>query len=361
MGGKLIRRVIALLREFDLSLNSSGQAVWSLKSGPVYTPNKSSHILIAVSGGLDSTALATLIAKYGTRLGVKERIRFVHVNHQWRANQSNEDQRFVERLGKKLGVKVLVRKVSPPSRTQQGESISWEADARQKRREAFKQWLRDFPGVLLTAHQAEDLAETVLWRVCTGAAGSNGAGIRVVHLDSEAGITSLRPFLSTRRAELQEFLEEEGQTWRIDSTNSDPRFLRARMRARLMPELEAVFPKAVLHLSEWALSLQRSSGVSGTQSSFSYYRGQSEGVQAIALEMASGLLSSGIRLRRAHWLELASKVTQKNWTGTIELPGGWAWVRRAKAKQSTRESAVKKRSHSDSNKSKKRTKIKVPE
>lgn len=222
VGGRLIRILVSSLRKNGIGLPLA------------------SHILCACSGGADSTALALLLVKYGRRVGAPERISLLHVNHGWRGTESDRDEQFVVRLGRKLGVPVIVHRL----REKPSKGDSWEAHARGLRKSIFleesrKHSIDGLAALVFTGHQADDQAETRLWRLFTGAFQTLGEGILARH-----GI-EVRPLLGVRRSELIAFLKEERQRWREDSSNRDPRFLRAQMRKELMPVIEALFPKAI--------------------------------------------------------------------------------------------------------------------
>ncbi len=216
MGGTLIRVLISELKKMELGLPLT------------------SHILCACSGGADSVALAVLLARYGRRVGGHDRITLLHVNHGWRGRASDADERFVIQLAKKLGISVKVVRL----KEKPGKGDSWEAHARSLRKKVFIEEAGK-TGIVFTAHQADDQAETRLWRLFTGAFHQLGQGILVRH-----GV-EVRPLLGVRRTELVAFLKEERQKWREDSSNQDPRFLRARMRKELMPKIEELFPSAI--------------------------------------------------------------------------------------------------------------------
>jgi tRNA(Ile)-lysidine synthase len=240
VGGKLIRQVVRFFRDQKIAI-----------------PIKTSHILIASSGGPDSTALAHLLIKYGRRVVATDRIELLHVNHGWRGAESDQDEAFVLEFARRMGVKSTAIRVDSPhqegtsaDRSPYARSRSWEEVARTLRKDVFTRWARERGAWILTAHQKDDLAETVLWRLLTGAAQTQGGGIALRH-----GV-ELRPLLDIRKKELLSYLEEEAQSWRSDSTNDEDRFLRARMRKRLFPELEAIFPKAVENLARLGLDAQ---------------------------------------------------------------------------------------------------------
>lgn len=294
-GGRLIRKVIGFLRQKGLELPLPA--------------TKDSHILCAVSGGSDSIALAHLLIKYGRKVVSTKKIILVHVNHGWRGKDSDDDARFVRAFARQHGVKAVVYKVRQP-RVPEGES--WENAARRSRKRIFKKAMAKYGAShVLTAHQADDLAETLLWRIFTGAAQTHGGGIRAIEQHE------VRPLLPFRKGELKEFLREEEQAWREDVTNEQGRFLRSQMRLELMPSIERLFPRAVEHLVELALAVQRAETPS-----------DSTPVVTQAVETLLGQL--GIRGRRAHFefikgrqLGQGTHRSQTQQSGEVHLPQGW--------------------------------------
>src|SRR5690606_27803608 len=87
-------------------------------------------------------------------------------------------------------------------------------------------------------HTADDQAETVLHHVLRGTGLAGLAGIRPTRLLSPA-VTLIRPLLDVSRAEILAYLRAEGQPYRDDEHNLEPRFLRSRIRHQLLPLLEA--------------------------------------------------------------------------------------------------------------------------
>lgn len=292
VGGFLIRGLIGHLKRHEVAL-------------PI-----SSYILIATSGGSDSTALAHLIAKYGRRVGGRAAIKLLHVNHGWRGAESDADAAFVRRLGKELGVKTKV--VNAKTKPLKGES--WEDAARRVRKSVFaKEAGKD--GVVLTAHTADDLAETVLWRVFTGSAGSHGGGILV--RDGER----VRPFLTFRKEQLRAYLREEGQEWREDRTNHEGRFLRSKMRQELMPLIEALFPRAIDHLVALGLSAQRRAATGSGAAE------KARGGMVGAMDDLMGVIQAqGLRLRRTQWVEI-EKFLLSEGARELHLPSGYRLLR----------------------------------
>lgn len=302
-GGQLIRDAIGLLRDHGVRL-------------PI------AHILIAVSGGLDSMALAHLLIRYGRRVGDSKNIRILHINHGWRGAESDADARFVRKAAKDWAVPLSVHKLRPPSANKAvpsgASSGSWEELARAQRKRIFDHY-KERGWTVFTAHHADDLAETVLWRIFTGNQETHGAGIAVQH-DSE-----IRPLLRSKKAQLRKFLEEEGVLWREDVTNTEGRFLRSKMRLELIPVLERLFPRAKEHLTRAALNSQKPK----TSEAKSETKASSNELDLLA----PGILVSaaGLRLRSAQWKILKRHLLERgkdseNWSGEVHLPGGWRLI-----------------------------------
>jgi tRNA(Ile)-lysidine synthase len=247
---------------------------------------------------MDSTALALLLTRYGRRISPLPSITWIHINHGWRGAESDADQAWVEALARMQGVECLSFRLGPtPSRG------SPEQVARDQRSEIFERLALERGARVLTAHHADDLAETLLWRVFTGAAETHGEGIR-----REQGC-QLRPLLAVRKADLQAFLEEEEQDWREDRTNHEGELLRTRMRRELMPAIERIFPRAVENLTGYV------QGRAGVPSG--------DAPELGAIEKLLG--ERGVRMRRAHWREAlrsGQAALPEGWT-LMRIPGGW--------------------------------------
>jgi tRNA(Ile)-lysidine synthase len=205
----------------------------------------------AVSGGADSVALLLLLLELRKELGIV--LSVAHVNHKLRGEESDADQLFVEDLCNSHGLALHCR--SAPLQT--GTAVGIEAAARALRYSFFRELAGTNPGMkIATAHTLDDQAETVLLRVLRGTGIRGLAGIHPRITLAEEGQTVgevVRPLLGFRRAELEEFLHQREQTWREDSTNRDPAFLRNRVRHALLPLLKKNFgPAVVENLSDLA-------------------------------------------------------------------------------------------------------------
>jgi len=191
---------------------------------------------VGVSGGADSVALLRLVMQYRPDVGVH----VVHLNHELRAQESEEDADFVRRLAQKLSAPVTIARRSEIEPVLASRPANKSALYRAVRFELFKKVVKEnrLHGVLL-AHQADDQAETVLQRLLRG---SGPAGLVGIAPESRQGMLAVfRPLLGHGRDELREYLKSIGQDWREDSSNRSQKYLRNRLRVVLNadPELSA--------------------------------------------------------------------------------------------------------------------------
>ncbi|MBQ3387657.1 MAG: tRNA lysidine(34) synthetase TilS [Thermoguttaceae bacterium] len=202
---------------------------------PVWEPFR---LVLAVSGGADSSALLAAMA----RLGDPARLLALHVNHRLRGEESDEDARFTARLAEKYAVPFREERIDPDELRRAAVAAgSLEAGAREIRYRLLLRGAESFGArFVLTAHHAGDQAETVLYRLFRGSGIDGLAGMSRLRPLSEAVVLA-RPFLSFSRDELTEYLTRLGETWRHDSSNDSSLFLRNRIRHELVPLLNDLF------------------------------------------------------------------------------------------------------------------------
>ncbi len=200
------------------------------------------RLAIAISGGADSVALLLTVHAANTTpresLGVG--LSAVHINHHLRGAESNADQQFVEDLCIGLDIPLHLHQADIPERiATTSEGI--EEAARNARYEFFSTLLNSgHADAVLTAHTLDDQAETVLMKFLRGAWTEGLSAIHPVLTRPKGKI--LRPFIQTRRAEIEAFLKSANQPWREDSSNTDTAFTRNRIRHELLPQLRTFNP-----------------------------------------------------------------------------------------------------------------------
>ena len=149
------------------------------------------------------------------------------------------DQAFVADLCLRLGIPLHIRRVGTKAHADTHHETLEEA-ARNLRYTAFRELLHSGQAThILTAHTLDDQAETVLMKLLRGAWLE---GISAIQPALDDPVKSLRPLLTTRRADLRLYLESQHQPWREDSSNADERFTRNRLRYTVLPLLREENP-----------------------------------------------------------------------------------------------------------------------
>ncbi len=199
-------------------------------------------ILVALSGGADSTALLHLLHR--SDLGFD--LHAVHVHHGVRGHDADEDARFCRELCRELGIDFT--RVDLPDRS--SPSRGREADWRELRYRALFEVASDH-GIktVATAHHRDDVAEGVLLQLLRGAGPRAMAGIH-----ARIGIL-IRPLLTFSRSEIRGWLVEHSIPWREDSSNASPSHLRNDVRNRILPLIERDVPSIRRHLVRLAAAL----------------------------------------------------------------------------------------------------------
>jgi len=200
------------------------------------------RICVAISGGADSVALLFTLHSANTTLreSLGVGLSAVHVHHGLRGAEADADQQFVEDLCISLDLPLHLHRASVPERViQTGETV--EEAARAVRYDFFTTLIDSgHTDSVLTAHTLDDQAETVLMKLLRGAWTE---GLSAIHpiLTLPRGKV-LRPFLNTRRSDIEAFLKQIKQPWREDSTNKDTTFTRNKIRRELIPQLRTYNP-----------------------------------------------------------------------------------------------------------------------
>ncbi len=207
-------------------------------------PNRSVGV-IAVSGGPDSVALAHLMIGL-IRQGKIERLILAHVNHQLRGAESDADEAFVRSLPE------LWRQSAVSARSERidvaalAKHDNLEEVARRERYRWLAQVARDEQATwVATGHNADDQAETVLFRLLRGS-GVLGLGAMSECRMLDAGVSLMRPLLGTGRQQILEYLLDKQITYRVDSSNRDLGFTRNRLRLELLPLLKSNYNPAIV-------------------------------------------------------------------------------------------------------------------
>jgi len=190
-----------------------------------------SRVLVAVSGGADSSALLVAMHSLQSEFGLD--VVAAHLNHRLRGHDSDSDQAFVADLCRRLKVPLTAARWDTRARMKR-RGLSGEAGLRTLRREFLQSVaLRAGATFIATAHTADDQLETLLMRLARGT-GLRGAG----GMRPRAGAW-IKPMLEATRADIESDLRRARITWRDDATNAEPTHARNRVRHRVVPALLA--------------------------------------------------------------------------------------------------------------------------
>lgn len=194
------------------------------------------HLLVALSGGADSTALLALLCANSATYNL--RITAAHLNHMIRGAEADADEMFCRTLCARLGINLIRHRINIPQEASE-RGIGLETCARDARyrflRAAMTQCGAD---LIATAHHANDQVETILMHLFRGTGPEGITGMRVFSGDL------YRPLLELQRDQLRDYLRKHGIPWREDSTNSVADNPRNKLRLNVIPEIESIYPGA---------------------------------------------------------------------------------------------------------------------
>ncbi len=215
-----------MLKQFTKILNSK------------FKLNPSHRILIAVSGGVDSCVMAHLFKQSGFECAI------AHVNFQLRANDSEDDETFVSHLASDLQMPFYLHKVITSRLAEQsGESI--QMLARRIRYDFFKEViLRENYDFIATGHNANDDFETALFHLI------KSSNIHLIPGIPRQNENIIRPLIYFSRSEIEVFARKNKITWREDKSNSETKYLRNKIRHKIIPEVENINPSFLISFQE---------------------------------------------------------------------------------------------------------------
>ena len=212
-------------------------------------------VILMVSGGADSMALLHMAATEPLDLGdgaglvrvAKERLHVLHVNHLLRGADADADQHFVQETCDSLGIHCTVLRVDVAKLAQErdgnveeiGRRVRYDAVRELAQKLCVEQGVSRQKAKILTAHTADDRAETFMMNVMRGSGMSGLASI-----PRHRGLI-YRPLLDYTHDQLKDWLKARGLDWHEDATNTDTHYLRAYMRHNVLPLLKARNPMLV--------------------------------------------------------------------------------------------------------------------
>ncbi len=195
--------------------------------------NTNHRLLAGISGGADSVALFCFL------ITAKVSFEAVHFEHGLRGEESKEDAQFVKNLCAKHNIPLTIVELNLLENLKKSDSL--EAKAREQRLNYFRQQTKDFPNTaIVLAHHQDDCVENLLLKL---ARGGNVSSLTSLRKKKKLGkLTLLRPLLSLTRMQIEEFLQQNLQAWRVDQSNFDNSFQRNFLRNNTLPQWQQAFP-----------------------------------------------------------------------------------------------------------------------
>ena len=224
-------------------------------------PVSGETILVAVSGGADSTALLLALEELKRQQKLYPDICVAHLDHRLRKS-SARDAKWVAELAARLGFHIVIgrSKVAADARANKDNL----EQAARKARYAFLERTakRVAASYVLTAHTMDDQAETVLLRLMRGSGGSGLGGMEAVRpLTKDGSIKLVRPILWARRIETEDYCRFRKTAYLSDEMNDDQTFARVRVRKQLLPLMQSFNNRVVEALSRTAAQLREDGAV----------------------------------------------------------------------------------------------------
>lgn len=207
-------------------------------------------VLIALSGGPDSVCLLNILFELKDELKIE--LGAAHLNHMLRGKDAMSDEQYVINICKQMNIECFTKQVNINEYSRK-EKLSSEMAGRIVRYEFFNEIKKEHGYTkIATAHNANDQAETILFRMMRGT-GLEGLGGIKTKRDS-----IVRPILCLSRQEVEQYIEKKQLAPRIDKTNFEKIYNRNKIRLDILPYIKKNFNKDIVEtLNRMAFLLQK--------------------------------------------------------------------------------------------------------
>src|SRR5215217_9015279 len=222
-------------------------------------PTSGETVVVAVSGGADSTALLLAIEELKNHHKLYTDVCVAHLDHRLRKS-STKDAKWVTDLAAKLGFRSVIGRARV---AQEAENNNLEQAAREARYAFLERTAKKVSAnYVLTAHTMDDQAETVLMRLMRGSASLGLGGMEALRpLAKNSSIQLVRPLLWARRSETEDYCRLRRIEFRSDEMNDDLTFARVKVRKQLLPLMQSFNNRIVEAISRTATQLREDGAV----------------------------------------------------------------------------------------------------
>ncbi|GAA4455440.1 tRNA lysidine(34) synthetase TilS [Nibrella saemangeumensis] len=281
----------------------------------MFSPND--RVLLAVSGGIDSVAMAHTFHRVGQSFAI------AHVNYGLRGADSDDDALFVQNIADRYRVPFHQTRFDTATVAQE-RGISIQMAARELRYAWFEQLLDQYGyASVATAHHQNDVLETILINLVrgTGLAGLQGIPVRQGRV--------IRPLWFTNREQLVAYMQEHNLSWREDSSNAADKYVRNRLRHQVLPILQVLNPALLTDTLPQTVERLRAAGQLLSQElaqSWQQVAVEQEG--RITLNIEALIRLSEPQFRLYEWLRIygfSQDQVRQIWAATMREPGSVFW------------------------------------
>lgn len=206
-------------------------------------------VVVGLSGGADSVSLIAVLSSLKKKLGI-DKIVAVHINHMIRGEEAYRDEAFAKKISSEFGTDfVCYRNDIPKLAVEKGMTV--EEAGRSYRYECFVKTAEENGcNKIAVAHNANDVAETVLFNLVRGSGIKGLSGIPCIRQIGE--MTIVRPLIEATRTEIEKYLSDNKTEFINDSTNFSVDYDRNRIRHIILPELTKLNQMATKHICDLA-------------------------------------------------------------------------------------------------------------
>ena len=200
-------------------------------------PEKGKRVMVGLSGGADSVSLLFSLNRLKNAYPLE--VFAVHVNHQLRGEESVRDMQYANDLCDELGIPFYCHTVDVKSYALENK-LGIEEAAREVRYNFFREFsFNNQIDYILTAHNKNDVAETILFHIIRG---SGIAGLQGISRQRD---NIIRPLLCFSREEIEQYCCENSISFVVDSTNNDINYSRNFIRHKIIPDIKKLNPSVV--------------------------------------------------------------------------------------------------------------------
>lgn len=226
---------------------------------------KNDNLVIALSGGIDSMCLLDVFMKLQSEFDYS--LSAIHINHGIRGIEATRDMHFVKNYCDKLGIKLYSKEIDAISYSKK-RKISLEEAARILRYDEFRKLYdalsKKNRTYILVAHHEQDQVETILHNLIRGTGIKGITGMKIVN-----GYI-LRPFLYSKKSDIEKYAKDYTLPYVVDSTNNDITYTRNYIRNEIIPRLISINENACGHIIDFSKSLNEIDSYIDAVSEYSY-------------------------------------------------------------------------------------------